>query len=198
MYLAKNYPLPITGLQTLFYRIILSFLASLFVLIPLCYIPAAFVSFVVKERSCKSKHLQIVSSVSTTTYWISTYIWDMMLYTLLSVFIMLAFLIYGQGASQSFIADAKTGAAVFLLLWMYGAAVLPLCYLYSHFFENHSTCQITVTVINFTTGCVLLINITAILKCILITYFYSRMFDILTSSVLMLQVYFSACIFYYA
>jgi hypothetical protein len=60
-YVVRNHPLPLTTKEALEIRFILSIFSSLFVLIALCYAPASFVSFVVKERACKSKHLQIVS-----------------------------------------------------------------------------------------------------------------------------------------
>ena len=43
--------------MTLEIRYILSIISSIFILIALCYVPAAFVTFVVKERFVKSKHL---------------------------------------------------------------------------------------------------------------------------------------------
>ena len=60
-FVVRNHPLPLTTRQTLEIRTILSFFASLFVLIALSYAPAAFVTFVVKERACKSLHLQKVN-----------------------------------------------------------------------------------------------------------------------------------------
>jgi len=61
-FVVRNHPLPLTTRQTLEVRAILSVFASLFVLIALSYAPAAFVTFVVKERQCKSLHLQKVSA----------------------------------------------------------------------------------------------------------------------------------------
>ena len=42
--------------------------------------------------------------------------------------------------------------SVFILLFTYGTSVLPLCYLYSMFFNNHSSAQISIMSINFCTG----------------------------------------------
>ena len=58
VYLAKNHPLPVSRQRALEIRLILSVLAALFILIPLCYAPAAFVAFLVRERESKSKHLR--------------------------------------------------------------------------------------------------------------------------------------------
>lgn len=58
----RNHPLPATRKQSLELRTILSVFASIFILIPLCYIPSAFIVFIVRERTCKALHLQYVSS----------------------------------------------------------------------------------------------------------------------------------------
>lgn len=44
-------------LQSLEVQTMLSLLVSLLVTIPLCYAPAAFVTFLVRERACKSKRV---------------------------------------------------------------------------------------------------------------------------------------------
>jgi len=151
VYLVKNHPLPVSIKQALETKIVLSVLASLFVLVPLCYIPASFVPFLVKERASKSKHLQNVSGVSPYTYWIATYAWDMMLFLILSAFCMLAFKVY-EGDEGIFTSDAESTFAVFALISAYGFAAVPLSYIYSLPFENHSTAQITITFVNFITG----------------------------------------------
>ena len=151
-YVNRNHPLPLTTVQSLEIKVIIAIFASLFILIPLCYIPAAFVTFVVRERVTKSKHLQIVSSVSPYLYWASTYIWDMMLFLILDGCVMIAFFIYGKAASSIFVSDVENSLAVFFLLVLYGASSLPLSYIYSFAFENHSTAQISIMTINFMTG----------------------------------------------
>jgi ABC-type multidrug transport system ATPase subunit len=151
-YLAKNHPLPLTARQSLQNRVLLSLLASLFILVPLCYIPASFITFVVRERMSKAKHLQIVSSVSPYLYWSTTYLWDMGLFLILVLLIIGAFFIYGKKAAEIFISVDEAAGAVFLLLFTYGLSVLPICYLYSMCFENHSTAQISIMAINFASG----------------------------------------------
>ena len=151
-YVAENHPLPLTARQSLQNRVLLSLLASLFILVPLCYIPASFITFVVRERMSKAKHLQIVSSVSPYLYWTTTYLWDMGLFLILVLLIIGAFFIYGKKAAEIFISVDEAAGAVFLLLFTYGLSVLPLCYLYSMCFENHSTAQISIMAINFASG----------------------------------------------
>jgi hypothetical protein len=54
VYNARNHPLPLTTRQTINIKIIIALLTSIFILIPLCYIPSAFIVFLVKERYCIS------------------------------------------------------------------------------------------------------------------------------------------------
>lgn len=155
-YLVKNRPLPITTQQALEIQVILALLTSIFILVPLCYIPASFVSFLVKERVSKSKHLQIVSSVSPYLYWLATYAWDMTLFLALIGFILIAFFSFGS-AAEVFIHSGESTLALFTLLLMYGLSAIPLSYLYSLCFENFSTAQISIMVINFITGFVMVL-----------------------------------------
>ena len=50
---------------------------AIFVIVAMSFVPAAFVVFLVTERSTSSKHLQFVSGVDPTIYWLSNYFWDM-------------------------------------------------------------------------------------------------------------------------
>lgn len=159
IYLPKNHPLPLTSRQTLENRLLISTLAVLFITIPLCYIPASFLNFLVRERVSKAKHLQIVSSVNPNLYWLAVYTWDLMLFAFLVALVMISFVGYGSSAASVFIGEIDKSMVVLCLLWSYGMSVLPQCYLYSMFFQNHSSCQITVTVVNFTTGFVGLLSI---------------------------------------
>ena len=63
-YAVYNHPLPLTADQEVQVRVILALFAGLFILIPFCYIPASIAGFIVKERTSKAKHLQLVSGTS--------------------------------------------------------------------------------------------------------------------------------------
>ena len=147
-----NEPLPLTTQQSLEVRTILSVLAALFLLIPYGYIPGAFVVFLVKERVSKSKHLQLVSGVNMTSYWISTYLWDLTLYLMLTVCVMLVFLMYGNESAQVFVGDTEAFFATFLLTLGYGMSILPFAYLLARNFSNPSSAQISVIGVIFVTG----------------------------------------------
>lgn len=147
-----NEPLPMTTQQSIEVRFILSVLATLFLLIPYGYIPAAFIVFIVKERISKSKHLQLVSGVNMTSYWIATYLWDLTMFFVLTGCVMLVFLIYGRESAQVFVGDAEAFLATMALTFGYGMSILPFAYLLARNASNPSSAQISVTGIIFITG----------------------------------------------
>jgi hypothetical protein len=63
-FITRVHPLPLTAKQSIEIQTILSLFACLFIIIPLCYAPASFVVYAVKERCVGSKHLQLVSGKS--------------------------------------------------------------------------------------------------------------------------------------
>lgn len=151
-----NHPLPLTAKQSLEIKIMLSVLAGLFILIPFCYVPATFIVFLVRERVSKSKHLQLVSGVNMSAYWIATYLWDLTLYFFLTCCIMLVFLAYGQSA-QVFTGTKDAFLCTFCLVYGYGVSSLPFSYLLSRKFSNSSTAQISIAGIGWLTGFVTVI-----------------------------------------
>ena len=52
-------------------------LISISVIFALSFVPASFVLFLIDEKTSKAKHLQFVSGVNQTIYWVSTLLWDM-------------------------------------------------------------------------------------------------------------------------
>jgi uncharacterized integral membrane protein len=139
-----NYPLPISIEKSLELRAILSIMCSLFILIPLCFVPSAFIVFVVKEKACKSKHVQLVSGVNLTSFWAAHYIWDMMMFSILTALIMAIFAMYGSKSAQVFVGDTSSFFATTLLIYGYGVSALPFSYLFSRTFDNHSSAQLAI------------------------------------------------------
>ena len=52
---------------------------AMFVLFAMAFVPASFVVFLIAERTSKAKHLQVVSGVNPTVYWVSNFCWDMVI-----------------------------------------------------------------------------------------------------------------------
>jgi hypothetical protein len=147
-----NHPLPISTKKSVEIRSMLSIFAVLSTLIPLCFVPSAIIVFAVKEKGCKSKHVQLVSGVRLSSYWISCYIWDLAIYSVLVALIMGVLALYGPNSAQVFMGDAASAFATALLFLGYGASALPFAYLISRTYESSSDAQISVLCWFFITG----------------------------------------------
>ena len=64
---------------------------------------------------------------------------------------------FSGSASIIFISTVESTMALVLLLFTYGASVIPLSYLYSLLFQSYSTAQISIMSIHFVTGFVTVI-----------------------------------------
>jgi hypothetical protein len=142
----------LSSLQSVEIQTILSILAAIFLLIPFGYIPGAFIVFLVKERISKSKHLQLVSGVNMTSYWISSYIWDLSLFGFLTFLVMMVFLMYGTESAKVYVGDAESFFATATVIFGYGCSVMPFSYLMARNSKNSGSAQITVIGLLFITG----------------------------------------------
>jgi ABC-type multidrug transport system ATPase subunit len=147
-----NHPLPISTEKSIEIRSILSVMSSLFLLIPLCFVPSAFIVFLVKEKSCKSKHVQLVSGVNLSSFWIAHFVWDLAMYTILAALIMIIFAAYGSTAAEVFVGDVSSFFATTLLIFGYGFSALPFAYIITRPFDNHSSAQLATLGVFFLTG----------------------------------------------
>merc|ERR1719331_2766378 len=80
-FVVRNHPIPLTRYEEWYIQSLLSLFASLFLLVPFCYLPASFSMFVVRERVIKHKHLLLVSGTRSYIYWSATYAFDMCQFT---------------------------------------------------------------------------------------------------------------------
>ena len=177
-----NEPLPLTNQQSVETQTILSILAAFFILIPvsarkliflvpcfqscsvltyvrfphpkLCYVPGAFVTFLVNDRISKSKHIQLTSGVFVTSYWTANYLYDVTLFFILSFLVMMVLLFYlfGDASSVVFVGDVESFFCTMSLLLGYGLSILPFSYVVSRRFDNPSSAQIAVIGVVFITG----------------------------------------------
>lgn len=122
-----NHPLPLTTQQSIELKVVLSILAGMFVLIPFCYVPGAFVAVLVKEAVVKSKFMQIRSGASFSAFWVSSYLWDMTLYSILVVLVMVVMSIYQS--AEVFVGDVSSFFCSMALFFGYGLSIFPFSYL---------------------------------------------------------------------
>ncbi len=135
-----NHPLDRTNSEL----VITSAAAATSIALAFSFVPATFASFIVKERQDKGKHLQLISGVSPLSYWLSTFIWDLVNY--IAPFFM------GVGLLILFNIQAALGDAFIVTVinfWLFCISVAPFVYCLTFFFESHSAAQNMTLMLNF-------------------------------------------------
>uniref|UniRef100_UPI00398EA350 retinal-specific phospholipid-transporting ATPase ABCA4 isoform X2 n=1 Tax=Pristiophorus japonicus TaxID=55135 RepID=UPI00398EA350 len=118
------------------------------VVFAMSFVPASFVLYLIQERVSNAKHLQFVSGMSPTTYWVSNFLWDMCNYTVTTVMVVMIFIGFNK---KAYISPQNLPAFIALLL-LYGWAVTPMMYPASFVFSVPSTAYVALSCINLFIG----------------------------------------------
>ncbi|XP_062865086.1 phospholipid-transporting ATPase ABCA1 [Trichomycterus rosablanca] len=118
------------------------------VIFAMSFIPASFVLFLIQERVSKAKHLQFVSGVNPTAYWVANFTWDMCNYIVPCIIVIVIFLCFQQ---KAYVSHANLPALI-LLLVLYGWSITPMMYPASFIFSIPSTAYVVLTCINLFIG----------------------------------------------
>ncbi|XP_037682529.1 retinal-specific phospholipid-transporting ATPase ABCA4 isoform X2 [Choloepus didactylus] len=118
------------------------------VILAMSFVPASFVLYLIQERVTKAKHLQFVSGVSPTTYWLTNFLWDIMNYAVSASLVVGIFVGFQKKAYTS----PSNLPALVALLMMYGWAVIPMMYPASFLFDVPSTAYVALSCANLFIG----------------------------------------------
>ncbi|XP_075999903.1 phospholipid-transporting ATPase ABCA1 [Genypterus blacodes] len=146
-----NHPLNLTKAQLSYVAMATTstdVVVSICVIFAMSFIPASFVLFLIQERVSKAKHLQFVSGVDPTVYWVANFAWDVCNYIISCLIVVVIFLCFQQ---QAYVSPANLPALI-LLLVLYGWAITPMMYPASFFFSVPSTAYVVLTCINLFIG----------------------------------------------
>ena len=112
------------------------------------FVVAGFVLILIEERSRNVKHLQLVSGMNRTVYWLNAYVWDLMWFLTFAVLMAILFLVF----RDAFYSGSEEFPLFFLLLLCYGIAVTPWMYMLSFLFKSPSTAYVFLSCLNFISG----------------------------------------------
>lgn len=149
---AINHPLPISFEDSLFNQIQLAVVLVVLMLIPLCFIPSSFATFVVKDRVTMAKQLQRLCSTTSTEYWSILFLTDFICYLFPVSLFLVASLGLGTVTKNILTHSPETFICLTLILLCYGLAAIPFCYLLSTFFIVPSSATIFVLLVNIVSG----------------------------------------------
>ncbi|XP_037074307.1 ATP-binding cassette sub-family A member 3-like [Pollicipes pollicipes] len=119
------------------------------------FLAASYVLFLVKEMATKAKHLQFVSGVGITVFWLANLVWDYLTFLLPAFGMMITLLIFNE---EGFI-EGKTQGSLLMLFVMYGYSMLPQSYLFSFLFTVPSSGFTRVTLFNIFTGMATMVTV---------------------------------------
>ncbi|KAH9502480.1 ATP-binding cassette sub- A member 12 [Bulinus truncatus] len=117
---------------------------SIVIVIAFSFIPCGFILYIINEKVMKEKQLQGISGIGIVSYWLVAFIWDMLIYSFTSA---LAVVIVVIVKTDSFYLRDNL-IAFFVILLLYGWAVLPCLYCLSHLFNKGSTAYLVTFCIN--------------------------------------------------
>lgn len=109
------------------------------------YWPAVFIGFYIKERECRSKLLQMISGVNKVTYWITSLIFDYLIFFVV-IFAITSFIGFYQ---RPFFQTQEELGQLFFILNFYAFCSLPFLYFFSFAFTKYSTGESMVPMLGF-------------------------------------------------
>lgn len=149
----SNEPLPKTDREKALANSITAILIGIIIMIPFTFIPSTFVAWIVKERECKARHLQNVSGLGFSVYWLANFLFDMLSFMVTTILVLIVFLIFNREEYVS----SETFGVTFLLFLFYGLSGVSFAYLVSFLFNEHATAQNIVMLSNFIAGFLLVL-----------------------------------------
>uniref|UniRef100_A0A7N8XL60 ATP-binding cassette, sub-family A (ABC1), member 4b n=1 Tax=Mastacembelus armatus TaxID=205130 RepID=A0A7N8XL60_9TELE len=140
--------LPSTAKPVEFVLFDMDAVVAICVIFAMSFIPASFVLYLIQERVTKAKHLQFVSGVSPLVYWVASFFWDMMNYSLSTAMVVGIFMAFDK---KCYTSPSNLPALIALLL-LYGWSVTPMMYPMSYVFNIPSTAYVSLSCINLFIG----------------------------------------------
>ncbi|XP_048255576.1 phospholipid-transporting ATPase ABCA1-like isoform X2 [Haliotis rufescens] len=125
-------------------------LVAICVIFAMSFIPASFVLVLIEERVSNSKHLQFVSGINPTIYWVANFTWDMMNYLIPALLCFIIFLAFNK---EAYVGPGHAPCLV-ALLFLYGFAIIPLMYPFARLFSVPSSAFVALSCVNVFLGTV--------------------------------------------
>ncbi|XP_032866623.2 glucosylceramide transporter ABCA12 isoform X1 [Tyto alba] len=127
---------------------LLDIIVSMSILVGYSITTASFVLYVVKEHQTKAKQLQHISGIGMTSYWVTNFVYDLVLFMVpigLSIGVISSFQIPAFCNNNNLL-------AVFLLLLLFGYATFSWMYLLAGFFKETGMAFIVYVCVNLFFG----------------------------------------------
>ncbi|XP_058837014.1 phospholipid-transporting ATPase ABCA3-like isoform X2 [Topomyia yanbarensis] len=116
----------------------------------MAFVAALYIMFYIRERTTRAKLLQFVSGVNVCLFWAVSFIWDYLVFVVVSLFYLATLAAIQVDGWSTFLQLAR----VFLVLLLFGFAVIPTTYLFSYLFDVPATGFVKMMLLNVLSGTV--------------------------------------------
>lgn len=131
-----NHPLRMTKLQQALRADITVYDALQYVM---AVFSAMFIIFVIREATANTLYQQFICGISPKTYWLTTLLWDIMVYFLVTIIVVVILVAMSDTGSDYL----GYSCELFMVLMCYGFHSIHLCYLLGRLFRATTTGYIT-------------------------------------------------------
>ncbi|KAG4071964.1 hypothetical protein HA402_006125 [Bradysia odoriphaga] len=114
----------------------------------MAFVASFYVMSYIKERMIRSKLLQFVSGANVLTFWVTAFIWDMFTFLVTVILMILTFAIFQEEGWST----ALELSRVFLIVFAFVFAILPITFLASKFFKESADGFSLLSLIYIVTG----------------------------------------------
>ncbi|KAK7486553.1 hypothetical protein BaRGS_00022219, partial [Batillaria attramentaria] len=147
-----SYPMPkdevAAAKDSMTQALALGFSIGFSMLFGMSFLTASFSYFLIRERQCGAKHLQVVSGVGPFAFWLASFAWDMVNYLIPCLVLLVVFAAFQVEAYTS----DDNMALVFLVLVVFGLAVIPYTYILQFIFVTPATGFVVIIILAIISG----------------------------------------------
>ncbi|KAL9700793.1 hypothetical protein quinque_004234 [Culex quinquefasciatus] len=122
----------------------------------MAFVGALYIMFYIRERTTRAKLLQMVSGVNVALFWAVSFVWDYLVFLVVCGF----YLGTVAAIQQDGWSTAEQLVKVFLVLVLFGFAVIPTTYLFSYLFDVPATGFVKMILFNVLSGTVFFTAVT--------------------------------------
>ncbi|XP_065093714.1 phospholipid-transporting ATPase ABCA3-like [Ochlerotatus camptorhynchus] len=122
----------------------------------MAFVAALYIMFYIRERTTRSKLLQFVSGVNVALFWTVSFLWDYLIFVVVSLFYVASVAAIQQDGWSNF----EQLSRVFLVVVLFGFAVIPMTYLFSYLFDVPATGFVKMMLLNIISGTVFFTAVT--------------------------------------
>eukprot|EP00730_Choanoeca_flexa_P008671 TRINITY_DN12519_c2_g1_i12.p1 TRINITY_DN12519_c2_g1~~TRINITY_DN12519_c2_g1_i12.p1 ORF type:complete len:1527 (+),score=451.98 TRINITY_DN12519_c2_g1_i12:2-4582(+) len=108
------------------------FSVAIFLVFASGFLMASWMLFIIAERQNKAKHIQFVSGVNLTVFWLASFLWDLVNIILPAIGVLIMFAAFNTAAYS----EGNRLGLVFLLFLLLGWAGIPFIYVLSRIFST--------------------------------------------------------------